>query len=179
MGSSGALARRLGASIEDWVDSDSEPRTLGAERTQYIDAGRSYSPPNAAIESLDELQLVSGMTPELLARVHPYLTIYTESGEPGGDNAPPIVRRALALATRTADVDARGDETASPTADVPGAPGSIAAAASVNDDEIVGLEITARSSDGGVFVRNAVVKLASDNPKGYVVLDWRRGNLSD
>ena len=88
------LARRLGASIEDWVDSDTEPRTLGAERTQYIDAGRSYSPPNAPIESIDELQLVFGMTPELLARVLPYLTIHTESGEPGGDEAPLIVRRA-------------------------------------------------------------------------------------
>ena len=178
------LARRLGASIEDWVDSDIEPRTLGAERTQYIDAGRSYSPPNAAIESIDELQLVFGMTPELLARVRPYLTIHTESGQPGGDEAPLIVRRALALAARTAAVDIRDDEnpasaTASPAADAPGAPGSIAAAASVNDDEIVRLEITARSSDGGVFVRSAVVKLDSESPKGYVVLDWRRGNLSD
>ena len=47
----------------------------------------------------------------------------------------------------------------------------------MSDEEIVRLEITARASNGGVFVRDAVLKLDSDSPKGYVVLDWRRGDL--
>jgi hypothetical protein len=47
----------------------------------------------------------------------------------------------------------------------------------VSDEEIVRLEVTARASDGGIFVRDAVLKLDSEHPKSYIVLDWRRGNF--
>ncbi len=170
-----ALARRLGASIADWVGSETEPRPLGAEMQQYLDAGRSYGPPNAPIESIDELQLVLGMTPEILALVRPYLTIHTESAQPDGNNAPPIVRRALALAARRACHRRRGAEGEKSAAvasrrrfDRP---------AGASDEDFVRLVVTARASNGGLFVRDAVLKLNSDNPKGYVVLDWRRGDL--
>jgi general secretion pathway protein K len=183
-----ALARSLGASIADWVDSGTEPRPLGAEMQQYLDAGRSYSPPNAPVESIDELQLVIGITPEVVALVRPYLTIHTKSKQPDENNAPPIVRRALALAARAPAVDACDGESpddapvaaAAPTAAGAAAtPASVAAVAGVSKEEIVRLSVTARASNGGVFVRDAVLKLGSDHPKGYVVLDWRRGDLGE
>jgi general secretion pathway protein K len=183
-----ALARSLGASIADWVDSETEPRPLGAEMQQYLDAGRSYSPPNAPVESIDELQLVIGITPEVVTLVRPYLTIHTESKQPDGNNAPPIVRRALALAARAPAVNASDDESpddapvaavALTTAVAAATPASVAAVAGVSKKEIVRLSVTARASNGGVFVRDAVLKLDSDHPKGYVVLDWRRGDLGE
>jgi general secretion pathway protein K len=183
-----ALARRLGASIADWVDSEIEPRPLGAEMQQYTDAGRTYGPPNAPIESIDDLQLVLGMTPEILALVRPYLTILTESEKLEGNNPSPIVRRALALAARLqtgADGEASDNEgrddapVVSPLTSIAVATSTSAAAgAGAGDDEIVRLEVTARASNGGIFVRDTVLKLDSNSPKGYVVLDWRRGNLA-
>jgi hypothetical protein len=44
---------------------------------------------------------------------------------------------------------------------------------------VVHVEVTARPPEGGVFVRDAVVKLDPANPKGYAVLDWRRGDLAE
>lgn len=160
------LARRLGASIADWVGSETEPRALGAEMQQYIDAGRSYGPPNAPVETIDELQLVLGMAPEILALVRPYLTIHTESAEPDGSNASLVVRRALTLAVR-APIDAEDE------------PMPVATAADVGSKELVRVVVTARAANGGVFVRDAVLQLDSDSPKGYFVLDWHRGDLAE
>jgi hypothetical protein len=45
------------------------------------------------------------------------------------------------------------------------------------------VEALAHSSDGGTFVRRAVIGVnadagnAQENPKGYRVMDWRRGVL--
>jgi general secretion pathway protein K len=169
-----ALAKRLGASIADWVDPETEPRRLGAEMKQYVDAGRSYGPPNAPIESIDDLQLVLGMTPEILALVGRYLTIHTESKQPDGNNALPIVKRALALASRAAAIDLGDDESPDDASIARTAP---AANVTAHNEAIVRLVVIARASNGGIFVRDAVLKLDSKHPKSYIVLDWRRGNF--
>ena len=43
------------------------------------------------------------------------------------------------------------------------------------DAPVIALDIVARTLGGGVFVRDTVIRLNAANPKGYVVLDWRRG----
>ena len=48
----------------DWIDEDDEPREFGAEADSYTALG--YEPRNGPIDSLDELLLVRGVTPELL-----------------------------------------------------------------------------------------------------------------
>ena len=48
----------------DWIDEDSEPREFGVE--DYSGFFPGYSPRNGPIETLDELLLVRGVTPELL-----------------------------------------------------------------------------------------------------------------
>jgi general secretion pathway protein K len=163
------LARRLGAEIADWVGPETEPRHLGAEMQQYVDAGRSYGPPNGPIESIDELQLVLGMTPEILALVRPYFTIHSQSGEPDGSTASPVVRRALALAAGASPIDPGAESESAPDG----------AAAGETNEDVVRVVVTARASNGGVFVRDAVLQLDSTNPKGYIVLDWRRGDLAE
>jgi general secretion pathway protein K len=182
-------ARRLGAAIADWVGPDMMPRPLGAKLEQYQQAGLSYGPPNAPVESLDEFQLVLGMTPEIFAAVRPYLTIFTEDGEPHAANAPLVVQRALMLAARQpADSGSQSEAGEAEEPDDSGADTGAAAPAEVASEPaagnkpaqtIVSVEITASTGAGGVFVRQAVLRLDPANPKGYAVLNWRRGELAE
>ena len=52
--------------ILDWVDADDTERTNGAESLSYEGLDPPYSAKNGACESIDELLLVQGVTPELL-----------------------------------------------------------------------------------------------------------------
>ncbi len=51
--------------VLDWIDSDEEPRTGGAENTTYENLAIPYSARNAPMESIDELLQVQGVTPQL------------------------------------------------------------------------------------------------------------------
>jgi hypothetical protein len=53
-------------SILDWLDDDDTPRTDGAENEYYQSLATPYSCRNGPIDSLEELLLVKGVTPELL-----------------------------------------------------------------------------------------------------------------
>ena len=170
-------ARRLGAAIADWVVPRSKARRFAEE--QYREAGKSYVPPNAPFETIDELQLVLGMTPEILSSVRPYLTIHTQTERPNPKNASQLVRQALALAARESnDISAQTD--LPQNAVMPEARGAARATAPLtvvtdkSAEAIVEIEVRALAAGGGVFVRNAVLKIDPTSPTGYVVLDWHR-----
>ncbi len=52
--------------IVDWVDADSVARTTGAESDYYQALGNPYRAKNGPLNSIDELLLVKGVTPQLL-----------------------------------------------------------------------------------------------------------------
>lgn len=52
--------------ILDWIDGDDIPRTYGVESDFYQSIEPPYYAKNAAMESIDELLMVAGVTPELL-----------------------------------------------------------------------------------------------------------------
>jgi len=52
--------------IVDWVDPDEDARTNGAENSYYLAAPGEYRAKNGPLNSLDELLLVRGVTPQLL-----------------------------------------------------------------------------------------------------------------
>lgn len=52
--------------IVDWVDADDDPRANGAENAYYSGLVPSYRCKNGPLDSLEELLLVRGVTPELL-----------------------------------------------------------------------------------------------------------------
>ncbi|QDU08313.1 general secretion pathway protein GspK [Gimesia aquarii] len=60
------MTEDIAAAILDWIDEDDETRSLGAESDYYETLESPYSAKNAPLESLDELLLVRGVTPELL-----------------------------------------------------------------------------------------------------------------
>src|SRR5262249_6357585 len=134
-------ARHLGSAIADWVGPDAASRPFGAKLREYAAAGRSHGPPNAPIESLDELQLVLGMTPDSFRTVRPYLTIYTELKEPDA-NASPIVRRAVRLAARD---NAHADQ-AVPDMNSPMGAAEPSGETSTPQAQVLDLEITAHSA---------------------------------
>jgi general secretion pathway protein K len=170
-------ADRLGAAIADWVQASDTPRPLGAKKAQYEAAGRSYGPPGQAVESLDELQLVLGMTPQLLAAALPYLTIYTNAAVPADQRVMgAVVLKAVKIAafeqSHAGSAVPAGDNAAQPEA-------------GETPPIVMTVEATARSADGGTYVRRAVISVATaaaddaDNQKPFKVMDWRRGVLSN
>jgi len=52
--------------IVDWVDGNSSPRSMGAEESDYAGLAQPYHCKNGPINSLEELLLVKGVTPQLL-----------------------------------------------------------------------------------------------------------------
>ncbi|MCU7917755.1 MAG: general secretion pathway protein GspK [Candidatus Thiodiazotropha sp. (ex Epidulcina cf. delphinae)] len=66
--------------ILDWRDGDSLHRLNGAEDEAYRMAGMPYGAKDAPFTTLDEIGLVMGMTPEIAARLMPYLTLAASRG---------------------------------------------------------------------------------------------------
>lgn len=67
--------------ILDWRDTDSLVRVNGAEDDTYLAQGLPYGTKDAGFDSVDELQLVMGVSPQLYKKVSDVLTVY--SRQPG------------------------------------------------------------------------------------------------
>jgi DNA uptake protein ComE-like DNA-binding protein len=52
--------------ILDWIDEDDTPREFGAEADYYAGLSPPYAPKNSLLETVEELLLVRGVTPQLL-----------------------------------------------------------------------------------------------------------------
>ncbi|MFO1353063.1 MAG: type II secretion system protein GspK [Gammaproteobacteria bacterium] len=85
-----AAAQALVDKIADFRDPDDAKQINGAEKADYQAAGRA--PKDSDFESVEELQQVLDMTPEIYERIAPALTM--ASGQPGID---PAAASALVL----------------------------------------------------------------------------------
>ncbi|HWT13602.1 MAG TPA: type II secretion system minor pseudopilin GspK, partial [Allosphingosinicella sp.] len=66
-------ARRIAEAAADWADSDSTPGPAGAEDAAYASAAEPYRTGNTLFADPGELASVAGMTPEIMARLRPWL----------------------------------------------------------------------------------------------------------
>ncbi len=73
VGVPGVQARRIAEAAADWVDSDHEPGPLGAEDSAYAGLETPYRPGNTLFAEVSELRAVAGVTPEIYARLRPFL----------------------------------------------------------------------------------------------------------
>ncbi len=86
--------------IKDWIDADNEVTKFGAEDAYYQSFEKPYLCKNAAIESLEELLFVRGISRELFSGtkekpgISSYLAVYGE-GKVNINTADAIVLRAL------------------------------------------------------------------------------------
>ena len=85
--------------IVDWVDKDETPEPAGAESIYYQSLRPPYRAANAPLQTLLELRLIKGMTPDIMAKLSKLVTVYpTESSGDSYVNmntADPLVIQAL------------------------------------------------------------------------------------
>ena len=67
--------------IADWVDADDIPEAAGAETVYYQSLRPSYRAANAPLQTLREIRLIKGMTPEIVDKLLRYVTVYPQEGE--------------------------------------------------------------------------------------------------
>ena len=67
--------------IADWVDADDIPEAAGAETVYYQSLRPSYRAANTPLQTLREIRLIKGMTPEIVDKLLRYVTVYPQEGE--------------------------------------------------------------------------------------------------
>jgi len=117
--------------------------------------GRDYAPPAAAFQTLDEVGLVGGVTPALLARLRPHLTLWTDD-DPDPAFADPVVLQALKLLGEDG-----GAGSASSLPRLPGLPGLGSAGHLGADPGALAVTVRAEATDTGGHraVRRAVLQI--------------------
>lgn len=70
------LAIAITEAVVDWLDDDDDASGFGgAESLQYQQEGVTWVPPNGEMQSLEELKLISHITPEIYEAIKPYLVV--------------------------------------------------------------------------------------------------------
>ncbi len=87
-------AGRLSAAIADWVTAGERPLPGGAKTEQYRAAGLPYGPPGEGFVAPEDLGLVLGMTPDVLRRLLPHITVWND-GAIDPAHADPVVAGVL------------------------------------------------------------------------------------
>ena len=165
-------------SVQDWRDADKLRRLHGAEEAEYMAAGKSYAPSNAPFETVDELQRVLGMTPELFRLVEPALTVYSK--QPGINTAvaqrpallaipgvnPEMVDQFLALRQNMA-------ATQQPAPVFVGAGGFASGAGGI---PVFSVRSEVKMLDGTVFVRQAIAQISRNPQRPVTLLAWGEGD---
>jgi general secretion pathway protein K len=124
VGADPVTAGREAEAIAAWPLGGGVPGLPDATAARYVAAGLAFAPPGGPFANLDELSAVMGMTPALLARLRPHLTVFTDS-DPDMTTHDPLVARALAAIGDTArGAGPGGPQIVSITADAHGAGGS-------------------------------------------------------
>lgn len=140
-------ADAVAANVVAWRSPAGQARPMAAA---YRQAGRGYTPPNAPFESVAELGDVLGVTPEMLRRLTPFLTIH-HNGDTDPTGAAPVVRQALNDVYGTIPVSGR-----------PGGP----------DESVIDVRVVAERGAARA-VREATIRVGPlPNGRLFEVLDW-------
>ncbi len=81
--------------VVDWIDTDSDTLPYGAEDLDYLQMKTPYRAANQPMQSVDELRLVRGFTPEIVEKLRPWVTALLQPTEINVNTAPKEVLGAL------------------------------------------------------------------------------------
>lgn len=175
-----ALLLGLGAgeaaadAILDYRDEDDMRRPAGAERAEYLAAGRPRGPRNGPFLAVEELASVLGLTQTDVDRLSPLVTIY--SGLNGIDTsvAPKPLLRAVAQGLERGGglFDSEGVTGLERMADAGALPAQLLASSTRRAFVI---RSRARIAGGATFVREATVEFLASSTSAFVLRRWRRG----
>jgi general secretion pathway protein K len=177
VGESAEKSDELVAAIEDWRDDDDLPRLHGAETREYVAAGRPAGAKNGLFDSVDELQQVFGMTPELFRRVAPALTVYSRSSRIDASVAPPEALRAMGGLSEE-EIQSLVSERDAPADDEEDAGEGGVAPTVRRFRGMFMIRSLAQTQRGAVFVREAVTQLTGSPEEPFKFLAWREGNVA-
>jgi general secretion pathway protein K len=151
-------AHVLAAAIVDFRDADDVSSGAdGAETAAYQAAGLAHGPKNAPFETIGELDQVLGMTPALLDRLRPLVTVYGRQAGIDPWRAP----RELLVAS------SEGDGAGTP------APANIPSEFRMSSKGLAYRVILRISTaDGGRFARETVIEPLRTAPLGFRVREW-------
>jgi DNA uptake protein ComE-like DNA-binding protein len=83
------MTEDIADAILDWIDADDNARPYGAE-AEYYESEAAYSAKNGPLETIDELLLVRGVTPELLYGEDANRNGLLDANEDDADASPPL-----------------------------------------------------------------------------------------
>jgi len=89
------VSSSLADAVADWRDQDYLKRVDGAEDQDYSARGLLYEAKDDEFDSIDELSLVLGVTPEIFNRVKPYVTVYAQDIGVNTALASEVVKKAV------------------------------------------------------------------------------------
>jgi general secretion pathway protein K len=149
-------ASDLAKAISEWagVVAKNPEQLLG----EYRAAGLDYAPPGTALESIDELGRVRGMTTQLLDALRPHLSLFS-GATPDAARADPLVAAAIAF--------------------VQGGP-IVSEPRAARNDQVTGtvtaqIQATAHGPGAAEVRRTVVARVGAADPKGYTLLAWVDG----
>ncbi len=149
-GADTGTAAAVASAIVQWRFPGADNQGPAAIAATYRASGRDYAPPEAAFQSIDELGLVRGVTPDLLARLLPHVTLVHEA-DPDMRVADPVVVAAVK--------EFGGLPAAPPAADSGG--------------RLVTVTAEATAAGGSRFRRTATLRLGLDKSGSpYRILLW-------
>ena len=157
-GSSEEKASELVDRVVDFRDADSIRRPAGGEDADYQAMDVMHEAKDAPFEAAEELMEVNGVTPELYERISPAITVYGRA-QLDVTTAPPLVIQALrnAMPERLERMVAARQ----------------ARAGRVSRPRTVTVTVEARTSGGGLFIREAIIQRAAGSGP-FRVITWRQ-----
>jgi general secretion pathway protein K len=159
-GVDGDRATHVAAAIADWRDVDTLVQPNGAEDAEYAAAGLPYGAKNAPFDTVAEVEQVLGMTPQIFAKLQPYLTIYAGRAMPDPVFAPGPVRTAMGLDAGTGLLQRTNDAAAGGFVDT--------------GTGVYSVESRAQLHGGRVAILHTVVRVGGGPIPGstYTALRW-------
>ena len=146
----------LAAAIAEWRTPLNNVNAKDAKMLRYSAAGLDYGPPSAPFESDEELGLVAGMTPEILAVLEPHISLYADAPLPDSAKADQIVVDALkTLASSPQEAPVAQPKTLT-----------------------VSILVSLHMKSGARFRRHAIIKIDPSSPKYYRILVWDTPNAA-
>jgi general secretion pathway protein K len=167
LGSTIETATRATDVIIDFRDSDDLKRLNGAEKPDYLAAGRTLGPKNEPFDTVEELHQVLGLDPQIISAIKPYVTVHSATA--GLDTR--VTSSALAA------LISRGAEKLPnpPTTDLGAA---LPAEFMIGSPQrVYHISVQAEVPGSAVYVRDAIVELALGNGLPNMK-SWKRGYRS-
>lgn len=160
-------AQELATQVTDWRNQASIQGQADTQRAAYAAAGRDYGPRNGPFASVEEVQMVLGMTPALYRTIAPVLTIWSGNASPDPNTAPPLALQAIPGMTpeQLAVIRAARQKNANDASLV------------LNNGTTHSIRSEAALADGTHAVLRATIRMQTGQAgaQPYAVLSWQEG----